>query len=493
MRHNILFLSLILSMSSPSANADDTRITLYSGSFDAVAQSMAGSGMPGLAQVSQNLVRDLRNGSNEIALDRLPLAIDVGSIQLEPAGRGLHITNQRYDFALLGQDQLLQQAIGQRVRVSQAGDGQGQHFEGILLSAGNGLTLQQDDGRVQVLASYSSFELERLPGTLSARPTLHWNIESPRTGREGFRLDYATGGLAWQAEYLLRLDGPAQLGKLSASGSAQVVNRSGLDFPGTTLILVAGSPNRARAASPSPASPAPMARMMVTAASYDAGVEAQNSGEYHAYPLPKPVDLPNGSMQRVSLLDPVSGIGFQRRYIVGSARAYRPSHPQIQPMGDEDDLGVATVLEFSNDTSNGLGKPLPGGRVRVFQNDASGDSLLGEAWLGHVASGQKIELALGQAFDLSAKRKRVALNLAADRLSLVETVEVELANAKNKPVTLRLDEALPRWQDWEITEASQHWERLNAQAIRFDVDLPAAGKATVRYSVRYRWPLDVRP
>ena len=494
MRPNVLPLALALSIISMNAAAADTQITLYSGNFDAVSQSYPSANMPGLAQISQSLSHELKRGSNAIVLDRLPLALDVGSVQLTPATAGLQINSQRYDFALIGQDQLLQQAIGQRVVVEQSSGSDIRRFAGILLAASDGLTLQQDDGRVRVLANYANFELESLPQGLTTRPTLRWTIESPRNGKQNLQLDYATGGMAWQAEYLIQLDGPAQEGRMAISGAAQVVNRSGLNFPDTMLTLVAGSPNQARSAAPrsAPAAAAPpMAKMML---SYDSGMEAQDSGEYHAYPLPKTVDLPNGSVQRISLLDPVQDARYQRRYELGNVQAgYRPSRPQVQPFDDEQTLPVGVVLAFSNEKSSGLGIPLPNGRVRVFQTGASGEDLLGEAYLAHTASGQKVKLALGEAFDLSAKRKSTGFQLADDRLSLTETVEFTLTNAKSQTATMHLNEALTRWQDWDILESSHPWKPVNAQTIGFEVAVPAGKEVTVSYRVRYRWPVNVRP
>lgn len=495
MRLMILSTSLALSVAAMNPAHAQTRITLYSGDFDAVSQSYPSGHMPGLALVNQRLVRELARGGNAIALDQLPLAIDVGTVQLAPASSGLRIISQRYDFALLDQDQLLRQSLGERVTVELASGGDTRRFSGTLISTGNGLTLQQDDGSVRVLARYDSFELARVPEGLSARPTLRWNIDSPRAGKETFRLDYATGGMAWQAEYLARLDGPAQNCRMSLSGAAQIVNRSGLDFPATALTLVAGNPNQARPAAPGRVQMSgAMMAMAKSADAYEAAPEMQDSGEYHAYPLPNAVDLPNGSVQRVPLLDSAEGVACQRRYEVGtSGSGYRPSRPQIQPYQDEQTLRVGTTLQFENAKAQHLGVPLPAGRVRVFQADARGDALLGEAPLAHTAAGQTIRLGLGEAFDLTARRKATGFRLADDRLSLTETIEVTLSNAKDQDVVVRVHEALARWQDWEITEATQKWERMNAQAVAFDATVPAGKTISVRYSVRYRWPDAVRP
>lgn len=495
MRFNLLSTSVLLSVIAMNPALSQTRITLYSGDFDAVSQSYPSERMPGLALVGQPLERELTRGSNAVSLDRLPVAIDVGSVQLAPARAGVLITSQRYDFALVDQDQLLNQSIGQRVTVEQASGSEVRRFTGTLVYAGNGLTLRQDDGRLRVLERYDSFELERIPEGLSARPTLRWAIDSSRAGKESFQLDYATGGLAWQAEYLARLNGPDRACRMALSGAAQIVNRSGLDFPAAALTLVAGSPNQARPAAPNRIQVSGTVMGMAKRAdAYESAPAVQDSGEYHAYPLRNAVDLPNGSVQRASLIDAAEGVDCLRRYEIGRpGSGYRPSYPQVHANPGEQVAQALTVLEFDNASKYGLGIPLPAGRVRVFQADASGESLLGEARLEHTAAGQNVRMELGEAFDLTARREATDFRLADDRLSLTETIEMTLSNAKTQDVTVRVHEALTRWQDWEILDASQPWEKSGAQSARFEVKVPAGGSAKLRYTARYRWPINVRP
>ncbi len=493
MRPSLLSAALAMAVTSMSATAGDTTITLYSGDFDSVSQAYAGPGMPGLALVSQALDFTLKQGGNVLDFDRLPLALDTGTVQFASTGGKANVGAQRYDFALAGQDELLRRAIGQRVVVEQ-GDGSAlRRIEGVLLSAGNGLTLKQDDGRIRVLASYVGFELPALPEGLATRPTLRWQVNAPSAGKERFQLDYATGGLAWNAEYTLVLADAKQNCRMALEGAAQVVNRSGVGFDAALLTLVAGNPNQVRQAPPPPAQ-AMMKSMSVSGAMYDAAPEPVDSGEYHAYPLKGSVELPDGSVQRVPLIDAIENAACTRRYEVQSGYAgYRPARPQVQPGNGETTLPVNTTLTFANSKAAGLGAPLPAGRVRVFQHDAAGRSLLGEARLAHTAANQDVRLELGEAFDLSATRTARDFRLADDRLSLTETVEFKLKNAKRDAVSMRLTEALPRWQDWEIVETSAKWEKQDAQSIRFDVTIPAEGETTLRYTVRYRWPLDVRP
>ena len=491
MRPSLLSAALALAVTSMSATADDTRITLYSGDFDSVSQAYAGPGMPGLALVSQALDFTVKQGGNTLDFDRLPLALDTGTVQFSSTSGKAKVGAQRYDFALSGQDELLRRAIGQRVVVEQGDGSTLRRIEGVLLSAGNGLTLKQDDGRIRVLANYAGFELPALPDGLATRPTLRWQMEAPSAGKERFQLDYATGGLAWNAEYTVVLADAKQNCRMALEGAAQVVNRSGIGFPAAALTLVAGNPNQVRQA-------APEAKMMMArvaaAPMMDSSPEPVDSGEYHSYPLKGMVELPDGSVQRVPLIAPLDNASCTRRYEVQSGYAgYRPARPQVHPNDGESTLPVNTTLAFANSKAQGLGVPLPAGRVRVFQHDAAGRSLLGEARLSHTAANQDVRLELGEAFDLSATRTARDFRLADDRLSLTETVEFKLKNAKREAVAVRLHEALPRWQDWEIVETTGKWEKEDAQRIRFDVNVPAEEETTVHYTVRYRWPVNVKP
>src|SRR5690606_693745 len=145
---------------------------------DSVSQAYAGPGMPGLALVSQTLDFPAKQVDNTLDFDRLSLALDIGTVQFSSVLGQVSVGSQRYDFALAGQDELLRRAIGQRVVVEQ-GDGSAlRRIEGVLLSAGNGLTLKQNDGRIRVLANYAGFELPALPEGVATRPTLRWQVNS---------------------------------------------------------------------------------------------------------------------------------------------------------------------------------------------------------------------------------------------------------------------------------------------------------------------------
>ena len=475
MSRSTLAFALLAASATTASSAADTRLTVYSGDYDAVVASASAPGMPGYALVRQS-VEPTRTAQGESTVTGLPVAIDAAGIRITPTPSG-----QRFDFGAGDQSEILRRAIGRRVNVVQAVGNESRNVSGTLVAVGEGLTVQDERGQVVVLSDYASFTLDSLPAGVHALPTL--GFQGDGTGE--VVLDYPTGGLAWRAEYVATLEGDC---RMDFSGAAQVANRSGADFDDAAVTLVAGQPNL----QPVAGAPQPMMFKAESRARVaDAAPQPVASGEYHAYALPGRIDLPQASVQRVPLLDAARGVPCTRRYEARSPMGYfRPGAPIIDPgFGPEGDVPVMATLAFANRKAERLGVPLPAGRLRVFD----GDAFLGEAAIAHTPAGKEVQADLGQAFDLTLTRTRKDLVVADDRLSLVERIELVLRNAKATDAVVRVHEAMPRWTEWEIVESDATWERRDAQTAIADVRVPAGGEATVAYAVRYRWPESVRP
>lgn len=224
-------------------------------------------------------------------------------------------------------------------------------------------------------------------------------------------------------------------------------------------------------------------------AGYDAAAGSRVAGESHAYRIPGLSTLADGSIQRLPLLDAAEGIACERRYEVGApGQGWTPPQPIIDRSfnGDGGERPVIASLSFRN-RGQGLGVPLPAGRVRVSEN---GD-LLGEAMLGHTAAGEEVSLQLGNAFDLNAERERTGFELDRAGRQMTETVRYTVRNAKPGAATVRIHEAMPRWSEWELVSSSVPAVARDAQSASFDLKVPAGGEAQLQYTVRYRWAPDV--
>ena len=478
--------STLAAASSPTLAADGS-LTIYSGDFDAVAQSEGQPGGSGFALVERQVGFDLKAGDNAVSLAGMPRALDSSSVVLKPPS-GVNVRGQRFDFAVAGQDELLRRALGQTVVVEQSVGNERQSYTGTLMSAGEGLTLRLGDGRIKVLSNYSSFELPRLPVGVVNEPTLNWVLAADRAGRQTFGLSYATAGMGWRAEYNINARGQGKDCRMSIDGAAMVVNRSGADFNDVMLTLVAGEPNRAPSAGPQVQMMAKAERMVAA----DSAPQAQASGEYQAYKLPNAGSLPQGSVQRLPLVNPSSNIACERRYETSSQMGdWRPPYPIVDEnfsAGDGQPQPVMATLRFKNAKADGLGLPLPAGRARMFD----GKDFLGEASIGHTAANQDVALSIGNVFDLNAERTREDFQLDREGRTMTERVSVKLRNVKSNAATVRVVERLARWTDWEMVTSSVPFEKRNAQTVSFDVAVPAGGETTLSYTVRYRWAADVK-
>lgn len=477
-------IALAASVFTSAHAADMPQLTVYSGDYDAVVQSQAAAGGPGYALFRQPLQIELGGVRTPFAISALPTALDASSVQLRPRGAA-QVIGQRFDFALADQHELLQRAIGNTVVVEQSVGNTVQRHDGVLLAAGDGLTLRMADGRLKRLAHYDSFELAAMPQGLVATPTLNWMLSG--RGRQAFDLHYSTAGLAWRAEYQADLSRTSKGCTMRMEGAAMLVNRSGADFEGVSLTLVAGEPNRVVSAGPEMlAAAAPRAKMVVA----DGAPSPEVSGEYHAYRLPGSAHLPQGSIQRLPLLDAANNVACVRRFETGSRDGgWQPPRPIIDRNfgSGEGEQPVYARLLFQNHKSDGLGLPLPAGRLRVFDDG----ELLGEAGIDHTAANREIDVVVGQAFDLSAERTREDFRLDRDGRQMEERIRVVVRNAKQVAATVRVLERMGRWNDWEIVASSHAHDKIDAQSAGFDLPIAPGGETTLSYTVRYRWPADI--
>lgn len=477
----------------------DTKLTVYNDGYDMLtASQQPNPNMAGYALVERPLRFPLKNGANTIATEGVSPSMDIEAATLQAQRNDVRVVSQRHIAALAGTRNVLSAAIGQKVSVQYSAGGSQQTDEGTLIAASDGLTLALDNGRIKVIRSYDSFDLVDSKGVLPQRASLRWTVNADKGGDTDFTLSYPMAGLAWRAEYLARLSKGDEC-RLSLDGAALVANRSGLTFKSAKLSLVAGDPNRVRrsgrefygeqVAMAVAAAPAPM--MADAAGEGTARLQQRAAGEYHAYDLPGTVRIDQGATERLSLFPTIPAAQCERSYVLEADNAnWEPPQPLIDRNfnGATGDLPVISRVVLHNAREAGLGLPLPAGRVRLFDE---GD-FLGEASLEHMPAGSEIKLEPGKVFDLTAKRESTEFRLDKAGQTMTESFSIELKNAKKNAVNIRVIEALPRWSDWEIVSSSVPSKRKDARHAEFDVPVPAEGETRLTYTVRYRWPKDLK-
>ena len=207
--------------------------------------------------------------------------------------------------------------------------------------------------------------------------------------------------------------------------------------------------------------------------------------EYHLYTLDRPTTLAVNQTKQVALLT-ASAVPVRKDYLLqGQNYYYSGSYGDL---GEKQKVGV--FLEFDNKESSRLGMPLPKGILRVYKRDSEGRAqFVGEDSLDHTPKNELVRLKLGDAFDVTARRKQTdykSLGRQGKFGSVHESAfQVDLKNAKKEAVTVSLLEPLPG--DWELLQESHPYTKEAAGTAKFRVTVPAEGSATLTYRVRVRW------
>ena len=413
----------------------------------------------GLVRESRTLVRTAARDT--VRIPDLPERLDFPSVRLSPEG-GARVTRLAYRWDVASGDGLIESARGRRVRVGSRGD---RVTEGVLVAAdAYWLVVRADDGSMSTVAR-TAVEVVRLanpPAGTSLRPTLEAVLEGGKAGATEAELTYLTGGLSWNAEHTLVRQGE---GAATWSSAVTVENTTGRSWENADLKLVAGEPQRE--------GPAPMPRAMgmemkMNAAAAPADMSEQSFSEYHLYTLDRPVALRDRETQSFTLIAP-RPIKVTPRYL------YRGGDPR----------GVLSQVELVNSKGAGPGEPVPGGRVRFYQADASGAlQFTGETRIAHTPEGEKRTLDMGVAFDLSAERREVSNKRITDREREL-SVEIKLRNQKKVAATVMVEE--PVGGDVEVLRNTHPFTRKDAGTLQFSVPVEPGKEVVVGYTVRVRY------
>ncbi len=490
-------LTLAVAAHGAAPVADDTALTIYSSARPGGVPAEyyrpspgrgtpSASDVPGFAMVRHERRMRIESGRSTVRFTDVAALIDPTTVTFtslsDPATR---VAEQNFQFDLVSTDKLLQRYVDRDVVVERNSAGA---VEGTLLSASDGLVVRGSDGSLHAVREYSALKFPQLPGGLITRPTLEWSLDAPRAGEQRTRVTYQTGGITWWADYNLTFTGGNDVGSgtLDLSAWVSIINQSGASYPESRLKLIAGDVNRA--VTPSPRV---MMSMAEDRSAKRGGFEEQSFDEFHLYTLGRRTSLPNNSTKQIELFDQARKVPAKRLLIYrgGPQNLYVPVPALDRSFGVTENTTVATVLEFRNDKADGLGMPLPAGRVRVSRLDAADGSLefIGEDVIGHTPRDETVRLQLGTAFDVVGERKQVDFTVNNAERWAEEEFTVELRNHKDEAVDVQVLESLYRWTNWRIVSSSIASKKEDARSVSFAAKVPKDGSTTVRYRVRYSW------
>jgi hypothetical protein len=475
MRHYPLEKLLVFAMTTVAtmtASAADPALTIYRSDSDSLFEAGNQAIADGHAIVHEQRMLQLSGGRQDVVIDGLPTMLDTEAVAIDFGGAA-RVLGQRVISA--GDSGLLAAHRGERVQVF--GRDGGQIADGVVVAVdGNSLGIRAGDGRISYLREYARVEFAEgsgLPGS-----TLQLAVDG-RAGAAPAMLTYPTSGLGWRAAYSALLLGDDGC-RMRLDARASIANRSGRDYAGTKLKLIAGSPNFAKY------DRGPRVMMMKAAAApapAPDGMPDQSAlGDYRSYAIDGSLDLPDASVTQVPLYAG-SEQACERRWLYESGNAWIPPKPMLEPEAWQSGGGpVQSQLQFTA-TEN-----LPAGNLRVLAHDKDGRSeLLGENRIVDVAKGHDVLVNLGSAFDLAATRERIAFEVDRGARRIDEGFRITLTNTGESARTITVREHPNRWRAWSLASSSQKPAKQAPDLLEFRVGVPANGKAVLDYAVRYTW------
>ena len=476
---------------APQVEEDDApALTIYNADF---------------AVVRETAPLTLQAGVNDVSLSGMSALLEPDSVVLrDPTGRvALSILEQNYRADPVTQERLLALFEGQTIDfLVQRGETL-ERVKGKIVRSGYvpvSVWQQQRGGYGGDGSSQPSIEVDgslrfalaglplfpSLADATVLQPTLRWTIASDADAALDAELAYITGGLSWQVAY--NVVAPEAGDTLDLTGWITVDNHCGKTFRDAHLKLLAGDVNRIQ-----PQNDAMYLGMKARQAgmAMESVVTEKSFDEYHVYTVARPTTLHDRETKQVELVR-ATGVAGKRLYVYDGAQlddSWRENDVrQYGDYGTQSNKKVWVMREFRNSADNGLGIPLPKGRMRFYRKDSDGQlEFTGENEIDHTPKDETVRLYTGNSFDLVGERTRSNYAIDTDRRWLDESFDIVIRNHKAEAVEVRVVEHLYRWSSWEIVQPSAPFVKKDSRTIEFTLTVPPDGEQKVSYKAHYTW------
>jgi hypothetical protein len=479
-----IFALLTIALFPAPSQADETStvssegvsLTIYNGNY---------------AVVRDQIKLDLTKGINHITYDGATTTLEPDSVVLSGDGdRNVEILEQSYRQDVATPSALLKVFEGREIDfLYTAVDGGQKIFKGKIIRAGQGEPLIESEGKLRFgMPGTPLFPSLGEDGIL--KPALEWKIQSDEDVQTTASVSYLTGGLSWFASY--NLVSPEKGDVSSLVGWITMGNQSGRNYKDAHVKLLAGEVNKVTHGMPMAAD---SILMEESVRGGSGSVEQKAFDEFHLYTLARPVVLRDRENKQVEFLR-AEGVVAQTIYRLAGERLYYGGDQGIYTDPDvtlRSGNKIKVLRKIENTAKNGLGIPLPMGKIRLYrENEFRGKSdleFVGENLISHTPKDEFVEIETGEAFDLVAERTRTdfrVMGLGANSGRIQEAFSIKLKNRKDQDVVINVVEYL-RGPNWEITSESLPSRKTSASEVQWDVPVPAGKEVSLSYEVVYSW------
>jgi hypothetical protein len=430
---------------------------------------------------------NLSKGLNIFRFEDVARFIDATSVKFKSMTdpEGTSVIEQNYEFDLVNANKLLDRFLGKEIKVIARN---GKFYDGTLMSYDDRQLVVMKGASIAIVNrpdSVQDIQFPELPEGLITKPTLVWNIESTKDGKQNIEVAYITDNINWNVDYTLVTNRDDTM--LDLSGWVTINNRTGAAYEDAKLKLIAGDVHRVEP----PIAVNYAVAQQVALADEAGGFVEKEFFEYHMYTLPRTTTIKDNQIKQIELMNSTD-IAADKFFVYDGAIVprwfYSGRYTDNRDYGIQTNKKVQVYLEFENSEENNLGMPLPKGKIRLYKRDEDDKSLefIGEDTIDHTPRDEDIRLRIGNAFDIVGERRQTDFK-AISKHVIEESFEIEVRNHKKTPVTVRIVEHLYRWSDWEVVAGDKTFKKMDSRTIEWRKDIPADGKAVLEYTVRYRW------
>ncbi len=375
-----------------------------------------------------------------------------------------------FNYDLVSQEKLLQRYLMNWLSFS---DDDATYQGRLLAFDEKHLFLQPDtlDNQIHVVERSKMTEMfyPGFLGDLYFRPTLRWEVEATKDFEKiPVEITYLTSGITWVCDYHGEMIGDDSL---VLSANFTISNDLETTFSRAQVTLVVGKPHRS--SDPEGTSGGDEISLPGKGGAASTSLAApERLGELYRYYLPKPVDLAEFQTIQVPFFAD-KRIKIERRYFF----------PHL--LGDQT---VATQLKFDVGQARFGETPLPEGDIGIYRRSKAGDLLFtGQDFIPITPVGGSVDLTIGQASDISARRTRMAQNRPT-RDTSEETWQIEVVNGRKEAVTVWAEQRV--FGFYKIVKAEVEGKSVEPKTeesgiLIFPISAPASSKSTLILTISY--------
>jgi hypothetical protein len=422
------------------------------------------------------------------------------------------IVEANFDYNLLTPGTLIEKSLGRPVRLVRTNRATGavEEQRGVLASGPDGVVVDFGNS-VEALNCSGLAErmvFDDVPAGLADTPTLSLAIRAPTAGRYRMQLSYLALGMDWSADYIATLHSDGQ--RMSVSGWITLVNRYGSRFSNAKTHVVAGKLAREEAETLAPEANLPTRadrcwpigdfrlrrkiledRMFKRSQSVSAmggrfeevivtgGFIARQSqlGDYKLYTLPFATTVEPRQLKQARLLEQPA---------VKVVRSYEYRVPDgLLDDAEPAPHNASVVLSARNTQRDGLGLPLPAGKVRVMETTSSGrEYYVGEHAIEDTPLDLPLRLLLGESNDVTATPRLIEDSDSEDSQHERKRaiIEIDIANAGTRAAEVEVRQARELFESTIIARESRR-HRVDGADYVWNVKVGARKRAVLRYTL----------